>query len=108
MSLEFKIEEIESFKRLMKIISRISPKVNLECTIQGIRIHSMDESKESLIDMKINRKMFKGYFCITNRVLGVDVTLFNKLLAIAKDHHTITIKHKIGTNVMNMMLEDSS
>ena len=108
MSLEFKIVRIASFKKLMNVISRISPKINLECTIQGIKIHSMDESKESLIDMKIQRQMFRGYFCITNRILGLDTKSFNKLLKIAKDHHTITIKHKIGKNVMNMLLEDSS
>ena len=108
MSLEFKIERTASFKKLMNVISRITPKINLECTIQGIKIHAMDESGESLIDMKIQRQMFRGYFCITNRVLGLDTKLFNKLLAIAKDHHTITIKHKIGTHVMNMLLKDSS
>ena len=108
MSLEFKIEHVVSFKKLMFVIGRMSSKINLECTISGIKIHAMDKSNESLIDMKIPRKMFGSYLCITNRLLGLDITLFNKLLAIAKDHHTITIKHKIGTNVMNMLIEDSS
>ena len=108
MSLEFKIHQIATFKKLVNVIERITPKINLECTIQGIKIQSLDNSGESLVDMQIQSQMFKSYFCVTNRVLGLDIKSLNKLLAIVTENHVVTIKHKIGFNAINMIIENSS
>ena len=80
----------------------------LDCTDEGIKIHSMDKAQIALVDVLLPSKMFSVYNCQYNYALGINVASLLKVLKLAKWNDIITLKYQQNTHQLLLNFADTS
>jgi len=72
--------------KIFKAIQHTNPMVNLDFTMDGVHIMSMDTSKTSLVKLVLSKDYFESYLCPNTMTIGVYTeTLCNVLQKIKKN-----------------------
>ena len=82
--------------------------ITLDCTDEGLKIHSMDKAQIALIDVLLPIKMFSIYNCQHNHALGINVASLLKVLKLAKSNDIITLKYQQNTHQLLLNFADTS
>ena len=96
------------FKALFVCLGKIIDNVTLDCTDEGLRIHSMDKAQIALIDVLLPIEMFKNYNCHHNYALGINIGSMLKVLNLAKSNDIINLKYQQNSHQLLLTFADTS
>jgi len=107
--IEIRTVQSKAFKTLIELLKEILPECNLEINSNGIKILATDPSKTMLVHLKLDKGNFDYFMCNQKKVLGVDMTKFQKLIRTMSDNDNLTLyyeesesdEEKLGIQISN-------
>lgn len=106
-SLKFKTVQSSIIKSLVEALKQILVETNIECTPEGIRIVSMDESHTTLVRLSLEAKKFEDYYCPSPITIGVDVVQLFSLLKTMTQSEILTFYiRESNDNELGIVIEN--
>lgn len=96
------------FKSIFLCLGKLMDFVTLDCTDQGLRIHSMDKAQIALIDVLLPIEMFNNYQCQHNCALGINIVSMLKVLNLAKSNDSLILKYQQNSHQLLLTFADTS
>ena len=95
------------FKNIFVTLNKIITNIILDCTEQGLRIHTMDKAQITLIDVFLPCKLFETYKCEHNYALGVNIESLLKVMKLAKANDIFHLKFQENSHQLLLTFADS-
>ena len=95
------------FKNLFVSLNKIVDNITLDCTDQGLRIHSMDKAQIALIDVFLPAKLFEIYTCANNHALGINIESLLKIMKLAKANDITHLKFRENSHQLLFTFADT-
>lgn len=89
-------------KKIIEAIKELVSEVNLEVTSEGVSIQAMDASHVALVVLTLNADKFEEYRCDRPQTLGVSIGNLSKLMKIAGNDDSITLRAESDANILTL------
>ena len=87
---EFKTVQSNAIRILVEALKDILTDVNLQITSDGLKIISMDGSKQAVINLKLDAAKFEKFHCLSPIRAGLNMTSLYKIIKSIKNTDIIT------------------
>ena len=88
---EIKTVQSNAIRILFEALKDILTDVNLQFSSEGIKIISMDGSKQAVINLKLEATKFEKFYCKTSMKAGLNMTSLYKIIKSIKNSDIITL-----------------
>ena len=88
---EIKTVQSNAIRILFEALKDILTDVNLQFSNEGIKIISMDGSKQAVINLKLDANKFEKFYCMTPIRAGLNMTSLYKIIKSVKNSDIITM-----------------
>ena len=107
--IELRTVQSKAIKTLIELLKEILPEGNIEINSSGVKILATDPSKTMLIHLKLKADEFDYFMCKEKKILGIEMTKFQKLIKTMADNDTLTLfyeksdkdEEKLGVQIAN-------
>ncbi|KAH8917618.1 proliferating cell nuclear antigen [Atractiella rhizophila] len=100
---EAKLEQADTFKKLLDAIKELVTDANFECSEEGIKLQAMDNSHVALVALELKTEAFHdSYRCDRNLSLGMNLASLVKIVKCAGTDDRITLKAGDDADVLNL------
>ncbi|CAG9316636.1 unnamed protein product [Blepharisma stoltei] len=89
-------------KKIIEAIKELVSEVNLEVTSEGLSIQAMDASHVALVVLSLRAEQFEEYRCDRPQTLGVSIGNLAKLMKIAGNDDSITLRAEDDANILTL------
>lgn len=103
--LECRLTQAALLKKIVEALRELVTDAQLEFSDSGLQLQAMDSSHVSLCHLKLDKDGFDHYRCDKNTMLGVSLPNLAKVLKLASNEDTLTLKAKEDGDVMSLMFE---
>lgn len=105
--LEFKTVQANAFRILVEALKDILTDVNLIITPDGLKIISMDGSKNAVIYLKLESSKFETFNCSKMFKAGLNMSSLHKIIKSIKNSDVITVSvSKTDTAKLKIVIEN--
>tara|TARA_E500000178_G_scaffold356448_1_gene434457 strand:- start:5952 stop:6731 length:780 start_codon:yes stop_codon:yes gene_type:complete len=87
---EFKTVQSNAIRILIEALKDILTDVNLQITHDGLKIISMDGSKQAVVNLKLDACKFEKFYCNSPIIAGLNMTSLYKIIKSVKNTDIIT------------------
>ena len=88
---DIKTVQSNAIRILFEALKDILTDVNLQFSSEGIKIISMDGSKQAVINLKLEATKFEKFYCKTSTKAGLNMTSLYKIIKSIKNSDIITL-----------------
>ena len=88
---EIKTVQSNAIRILFEALKDILTDVNLQFSDEGIKIISMDGSKQAVINLKLDASKFEKFYCKSPMRAGLNMTSLYKIIKSVKNSDIITM-----------------
>lgn len=106
--LEATLSKASLLKRLIDSIISLVQEVNFDCTPSGIALQAMDSAYVSLVTILLRSDGFTHYRCDRSMSLGVNLESLQKVLKVAGNDDTVTLKAEDNGDTLTLIFENKS
>jgi len=92
----------ENFTTIFQNVRCFTELVNISFTEEGLSFQTMDNSHVSIVELTIPKEWFSKYTCSQNVVLGVNVTILHKILAVKEKTHVLKIVYEASADTLEI------
>ena len=87
---EIKTVQSNAIRILFEALKDILTDVNLQISSEGLKIISMDGSKQAVVNLKLEANKFEKFYCINAMHAGLNMTSLYKIIKSVKNSDIIT------------------
>jgi len=87
---EIKTVQSNAIRILFEALKDILTDVNLQISSEGIKIISMDGSKQAVVNLKLEANKFENFYCKASITAGLNMTSLYKIIKSVKNSDIIT------------------
>ena len=87
------LTKVETFAILFQNIKLFTEYINIDCNEERIYIQTMDNSKTSILEITIPKTWFCSYSCPIPVTLGINASIFYKILSSRDKVQTMQINY---------------
>lgn len=106
--LEATLSKASLLKKLIDSIISLVQEVNFDCTPSGIALQAMDSAYVSLVTILLRSDGFTHYRCDRSMSLGVNLESLQKVLKVAGNDDTLTLKAEDNGDTLTLIFENKS
>tara|TARA_B100001093_G_scaffold520302_1_gene614463 strand:+ start:3635 stop:4414 length:780 start_codon:yes stop_codon:yes gene_type:complete len=104
---EFKTVQSNAIRILIEALKDILTDVNLQITSEGLKIISMDGSKQAVVNLKLEATKFEKFYCKSPIRAGLNMTSLYKIIKNVKNTDIITFYIlSSSTTRLNIQIEN--
>ena len=91
--IEITFQQALVLKNVVSAIKDLSPKVMIDIDDRGLHLQAMDTSSVALISLELDdTDGFSSYRCDKSTSIGLDLTIFDKILKLADSREKLTLE----------------
>jgi len=105
---EAKIAKASLLKKIVDAIKELITDAKFECTSRGMTLQAMDAAHVSLVALLLRAESFDEYTCKRNLSLGINLESMAKVLKIASNDDTVTMKAKEDGDSITFVFESKN
>lgn len=106
--LEATLNRAGLLKKIIDSIIALVQEVNFDCTPNGIALQAMDPAYVSLITILLRSDGFSHYRCDRSLSLGVNLESLQKVLKVAGNDDTLTLRAEDDGESLTLLFENKS
>lgn len=105
--IEFKTVQSNAIRILIEALKDILNDVNLQITNDGLKIISIDSSKQAVVNLKLDASKFEKFYCSSPMRAGLNMTSLYKIIKSIKNTDIITFYILKNTSTkLNVLIEN--
>jgi len=108
LAFEGTLNNVTKFRRLIEAIKELVKEVNMEVTDSGLVIQAMDSSHVALVSADIKAEGFSMFNCEKKVTLGINLDNLIKIMKLAGDTDSVTMKVSEDADKLYLYFENSS
>lgn len=92
----------ECFTTIFQNVKCFTEFINVSFTKDGLSFQTMDNSHVSIVELNIPKEWFSQYTCSQNVVLGINVSILHKILAVKEKTHILKILYEESVDTLEI------
>lgn len=92
----------ECFATIFQNVKCFTELINISFTEEGLSFQTMDTSHVSIVELTIPKEWFSQYTCSQNVVLGINVSILHKILAVKEKTHILKIIYEASADTLEI------
>lgn len=106
--LEARLAKASLLKKILDAVKDLITDVNFDCSDAGIALQAMDSSHVALVVLLLRQQGFEHYRCDRNMSIGMNLSSLTKVVKIAGQEDSLTLKASDKADVLNLLIESPS
>ena len=106
--LEARLAKASLLKKILDSIKDLVTDANFDCSDAGIAMQAMDSSHVALVVILLRQQGFEHYRCDRSMSIGMSVASLTKVVKIAGQDDSLTLKASDKADVLNLLFESPS
>jgi proliferating cell nuclear antigen len=104
---EARLQKAITLKKIIEAIKEIVIDVNFQVTHEGLHMQAMDSSHVALVSLILRSSEFAEYRCDRPQTIGVSVSSLAKILKLAGNDDSVSLKAEDEASVLTLIFEAS-
>ena len=105
--IEIKTVQSNAIRILFEALKDILTDVNLQISSEGLKIISMDGSKQAVVNLKLEASKFENFYCEKPVRAGLNMTSLYKIIKSVKNSDIVTFYIlESSTTKLNILIEN--